>query len=86
MRTISTANKYSKTFDQDGPYKQVLAHYYNLVLGMGEESNKYWKTEMKILLMLKYCMVSSKDTDFGSVLDIENSSDYHLREQIGSKV
>lgn len=102
--------------DEDEAYKEVAVQYFNLILGMGNESNECWRTDVKILLLLKYSLIpyngrgaaAAQSSDCGStadpttaaaaaiegdqdakqssLLDIEHLSNYHFREQIGSKL
>eukprot|EP00005_Dracoamoeba_jomungandri_P005097 CAMPEP_0174258440 /NCGR_PEP_ID=MMETSP0439-20130205/7428_1 /TAXON_ID=0 /ORGANISM="Stereomyxa ramosa, Strain Chinc5" /LENGTH=1304 /DNA_ID=CAMNT_0015341945 /DNA_START=174 /DNA_END=4088 /DNA_ORIENTATION=- len=60
-------------------YKEVIADYFNLVLGSSKESNNYWKTDMKIYLLLKY---------HGPVFSVEEQADVDadLRKNMQSKV
>jgi len=98
--------------DEDEAYKEVAVQYFNLILGMGNESNECWRTDVKILLLLKYSLIpyngrgaaadqssdcgstadpttaieGDQDAKQSSLLDIEHLSNYHFREQIGSKL
>lgn len=79
--------------DSDDDYKEVALQYFNQILGMGKESNECWRTDMKILLMLKYSLIpymgrdeAKEEDNRSSLLDIEHLPHFHFREQIGSKL
>jgi len=90
MRKLSHDQKCS----EDQPYKEVAAQYFNLILGTGRGSDEFWRTNMNIILMLKFSLLpfNGREDKFTqgyikrkSLFEIEHRN-YQIREQIGSKL
>eukprot|EP01127_Copromyxa_protea_P019689 TRINITY_DN6444_c0_g2_i4.p1 TRINITY_DN6444_c0_g2~~TRINITY_DN6444_c0_g2_i4.p1 ORF type:complete len:903 (+),score=135.68 TRINITY_DN6444_c0_g2_i4:266-2710(+) len=55
----------SRTFESYGMFEQDLVNFFNLVLGKGPESDRFWQSTVPVQLMLKYGPFGYKcDPDF----------------------
>ena len=60
------------------PYKQEIARYFNLILGNRPESDRYWKIEIKELLVEKYKSTCLTVEESSSEFSLNKNLDYVL--------